>query len=149
MSDWLCKLSENDLKAELDPSIRQILEGVDKAGGNINHIGAALAYPLPHLGPEENRLLATNFWSRVKQEMYILVCTDDSKYGNLRKELSKRATVASSVIVATIAAAVSRILGFRAALLTPFVVLCLIALVRVGKEAWCRSICQGDKAEGC
>jgi hypothetical protein len=145
MSNWLDKLSENDLKSELDTSIRQILEGVDKAGGNIDHIGAALAYPLQHLGSDENRRLATGFWSKIRREMYILICKSGSKYSDLRKQLSRGAITAHDVLVTAIAAAISEELGFGPALLTPFIVLCLIAVVRIGKEAWC---CSFDKVPG-
>lgn len=147
MSTWLDNLSEKDLKAQLDPSIREILEGVDKAGSNIDHIGAALGCPIEHLGPEKERPPVADFWPKVKLEMYTLICTKDPKYNRLRKELSKRASVTSTVIVAAIAGAVSQILGFGVALLTPFVVLCLIALLRVGKEAWCRSLNESENSD--
>lgn len=149
MIDWTNTISEHDLRKLLPPEVRALLELVDKAGGNIESVGFALASPLPHLGSIRLRKAVIDFWPKVKREMYILICKSESKYSDLRKELSKGAITAHDVLVTAIAAAISKELGFGPALLTPFIVLCLIAVVRVGKEAWCYSFRQCENARDC
>jgi hypothetical protein len=76
-----------------------------------------------------------NYWARVKRELHILICTKHAKYASLRRQLGKGKT--QTAIVMSIGATIGATIGISAAVISPFVTLGLIALVRVGKNAWC------------
>jgi hypothetical protein len=76
-------------------------------------------------------------WRRVKHEMNLLLCTKDKKYAALRKQLSKEGAYTHGAIVSAIAAAVGASLGLVSGLLVPLVALMLVAMLKVGKEAYC------------
>jgi hypothetical protein len=80
------------------------------------------------------------YWERLKQEFCLFVCTRDKKYGSLRKDLRTKVQQSQGVIVSTIAAAMAHSVGVAAGILVPFCALCLLALARIGKEAFCKGI---------
>jgi len=77
------------------------------------------------------------FWKRVNREVRILVCTDDKKYENLRTQIGKQRRVTQFSLVSSITTAIGIYLGVAASLIAPFVTLALMALLQVGKNAWC------------
>jgi hypothetical protein len=89
-----------------------------------------------HLDGERRR---PHYWVACKEEFRKLLCTDDSVYAPLRKKLASQTTKSQTVISSTIAAAVASQLGVVAGALVPFVVLCLLAVAKVGTEAFCKT----------
>jgi hypothetical protein len=77
------------------------------------------------------------YWKRVRTEMHILLCTNDPKYKTLRAQLFKQGSTTQTVIVGQISVAVGATLGIMAGAIVPFIALCLIGLLQVGKEAYC------------
>ncbi|RXG91568.1 hypothetical protein EAS62_24115 [Bradyrhizobium zhanjiangense] len=78
-----------------------------------------------------------NYWKRVKQELHLLICTDDPKYASLRKHLGKESKPTQIAIVTSIAGTIGAYIGVAAAVIGPFVTLGLMALLQVGHNAWC------------
>jgi len=83
-----------------------------------------------HLPPKE-------WWPKVKEEFHVFLCTDDKKYDDLRKKLKSSASATSTTILTSIAAAIGSTLGFEAGAIVGLVALCLYALLKMGKEAYC------------
>jgi hypothetical protein len=79
----------------------------------------------------------SRFWQRVNREVHILVCTDEKKYENLRKQIGKQTRVTQFSLVSSITTAIGVYLGVAASLIAPFVTLALMALLQIGKNAWC------------
>jgi hypothetical protein len=77
------------------------------------------------------------YWAHLKEEFRLFLCTKDKKYEHLRKQLSTSADKSHTTIVATIAAAMAVHFGVAAGVLVPFCALCLLAMVRIGKETLC------------
>jgi len=140
---WLDRLSEADLEESLPAPVRELLKSHETCGDTIDDIAAWLASSPKDLGVGAKTTLPSNLWGRTRQEVYLLICARDAKYKELRRTLLREARKAKPVIVGLIAAAVSDCLGLDAGLLTPFVILCLILVVRIGKEAWCQSFADG------
>lgn len=145
MNNWIDGLSENELRKTLAASVQTLLAYVDEASGDVEDICLAMAHPLQYFGPAEVR---ANFWPNVRHELYLLICTDDPKYAEIRRRLDNESNKINAVIVGLVSAAVSAVLGLTAGVLAPFVALCLIALARVGKEAWCASF-SADEETAC
>jgi hypothetical protein len=80
----------------------------------------------------------TRYWGNLKEEFRIFVCTSDRKYADLRKKVESSATKSQVTLTSTIAVAFSTHLGIAAGLLVPACALCLIALVKMGREAFCK-----------
>jgi hypothetical protein len=78
-----------------------------------------------------------NYWKRVNTELYILLCTTDQKYEKLRRYIGKENNSTQVALVSTISASIGSYLGMAATVIGPFVMLGLMALLQVGKNAWC------------
>lgn len=81
---------------------------------------------------------APPYWSRLKNEFRILLCTKDKRYADLRKKLEANARKSQLALVSIVAAAMGHYVGVAAGILVPFCALCLIAFLRMGREAFCR-----------
>jgi hypothetical protein len=78
-----------------------------------------------------------NYWGRVRDEIHKLACTSDPRYASLRRELTAHSGKTQTAIVGVIAAYVASVLGLATGAVVPLVAVCLIALLRVGKNAFC------------
>lgn len=105
-------------------------EGIEAAGTSLAaHLRGSLpVYPL-----------SGSLWQSFKQEFHLLVCTDDPKYDETRSKLKFSGQQTQSTIVGIVTAGIGSAMGFHAALLVPFCALGLLALVRMGKEAFCQA----------
>jgi hypothetical protein len=83
------------------------------------------------------RQVQPNYWARVKRELHILICTNDTKYQSIRRSLGKESRLTQTAIVSSIGGAIGAYVGAAATIVGPFVTLGLLALLQVGKEAWC------------
>jgi hypothetical protein len=99
---------------------------LEEVGQNLNQIIWSEAY------------FESDFWRACKQELYSLFCTDDKRYSDLRKRIYSAGGKSETVIVSTIAATVAGTAGLMAGALVPFCAVCLLAVVKLGKEAFCR-----------
>jgi hypothetical protein len=97
---------------------------VEGIGGRLD--GPAMAYT-PQL------------WNEFKKEFHIFLCTKNRKYTSLRKRLSKSGTNTQLAIVSSISAAVGGSFGVVAGSLIPVCAICLIAVLKMGKEAFCEA----------
>jgi hypothetical protein len=78
------------------------------------------------------------FGSKIREEMHLLICTSDRKYAKLRVEITKRARAGELVVVSTIAAVFAKNIGAAAGAMSAFIAVCLMVLLKVGKEAFCK-----------
>ena len=74
-----------------------------------------------------------------KNEFRILLCTKDKKYASVRKSLSQAGDKTQLTIVSAISAAVGASVGAVEGSLIPLCAICLIAVLKMGKEAFCRA----------
>jgi hypothetical protein len=77
------------------------------------------------------------YWYAVKKEIHILVCTEDKKYKGLREQLSKAGTKSQTAIVSMIAVALAGYVGTIAGLLVPMCALLMLAILKIGRHAFC------------
>lgn len=128
---WWERLSEEDLVSQLPGKVieRACNSGLDGAGGLMPR----------YVEPDRRHAITPPYWLRLKREFHLLVCTDDPKYKDTRDKLDSSGGEAKTIVIATVSAAMADSLGFVAGAVTPFCVLCLIALLRLGKESFCSS----------
>src|SRR6266702_5105724 len=132
----------SDVEPDLTLTMRLSEEITKLLTTNVEQIGSLLDY-YPQVGLLDSlndakyiRDSAKSYWSALKQEFVLLVCTDDKKYKDLRVRIDRGTN--STALVSAIAVGISAHMGIAAGILTPFCALCLIALARMGKEAFCR-----------
>jgi hypothetical protein len=99
--------------------------------GTVEQIGRRMEFIADDL--EE----APKYRQRLKHEMWLLVCTDDKKYSDLRKKLEREGGRSQTAMVGMIAAAVAGTVGVMWGALIPFVAMLLAAIARLGKNAYC------------
>ena len=83
------------------------------------------------------RQIQPNYWKRVKRELHILICTNNRRYETLRRYIGKENKTTQVALVSAISASIGAHLGMTATVIGPFVTLGLMALLQVGKNAWC------------
>jgi hypothetical protein len=100
------------------PSLEDVEESLFSGNATISQYdvdGELVLVPKP---PEKG------FWSKLKIEFRILVCTDDKKYSSLRRQMKASSGKSQTVIVSAIAAAMAAHVGVIAGVLVPFCALC-------------------------
>lgn len=81
-----------------------------------------------------------DLWLHLKAELYLLVCTNDEKYKELREAISKQDTDAQIAIISAISLFVASHIGLAAATVIPFCALLLKWLLRIGKNQFCSQL---------
>jgi hypothetical protein len=109
----------------------QLWYGID-IHKSVEEIGAQMDDP-----PGVSFYSAPQYWDQFKKEFRLFLCAKDRKYSALRKELSQVGGRSQLVIVSTIAAGIAKSFGVAAGSLVPACAICLIAVIRMGKEAFC------------
>lgn len=108
-----------------------------RADGVVRHVRKTEAMPGKRKARSAVLSVRTAYWSRVNRELHLLICTDDKKYEKLRKYVGKESRVTQATIISSIAATIGANLGLTAAIVAPFVTLGLVAMLQIGKNAWC------------
>jgi hypothetical protein len=131
---WISGLSSDELLEIVESGL--ILNHLDLAKESIDSIGID-AFPVAIDGEFVSYKSWPDYWVRLKDEFRLLLCTKDKKYNSLRKELSTASKKSQTAIVSMIAVAMASQFGVISGALVPFCALCLIAVARLGKEAFC------------
>jgi hypothetical protein len=77
------------------------------------------------------------YWDAIKQEMHLFLCTDDARYNALWGRIDRLENTTTTTLVGLIASALGATIGVAATLVAGFIAVCLYALAKVGKEAYC------------
>ena len=77
-----------------------------------------------------------NLWGEIKKEFYLLVCTKDGKYADLRSKLNKQSGTTTTIVSMT-SAAVAAQLGVAAGMITPLVALAFYGILKTTLNGWC------------
>ncbi len=148
--DWIRQIEPMDLIVEA-PQI-QLLDFSDKF--TIDDAAALMVQGAPqffatlkptekeallkgHFKRSQEKLPPKEWWPKVKYEFHVFLCTDDKKYRDLRKKLRESGNVTSTTILTMISAAIGSSLGFEAGFIVGLVAVCLYAVIKIGKEAYC------------
>ena len=94
----------------------------------------ASAKPPP---PVEDRRPEEKYWHFVKKEMHAFLCTDDRRFRELWKQIDALQKKSTTAIVGVVATFLGASIGAAPTLLAGFVAVCLYAVIKVGKEAYC------------
>lgn len=130
--------SETELLQAMSADFVALLHASDRQGRSIDELGAGLALnTVGLLGAQADDSTGDQLWLRLKHELYRLICTDDSRYAQVRLRLGKEAGVTGAMLLAALSSSLSSHLGIEAGLCTPFVALLLIAIARTSREVWC------------
>jgi len=78
------------------------------------------------------------FWRSFKAEFRDFLCTKNKKYEDLRKRLAAGGRQTQLALVSMVSAGLSAHVGIAAGLITPICALCLLAVLKMGNEAFCR-----------
>ena len=94
--------------------------------------------------PIEDKRPDKRYWEFVKEEMGVFLCKDDKRYRELWKRIATLEKKSTTALVGVIAAFLGQVIGAPATLLAGFVAVCLYAVAKLGKEAYCRYVNQGE-----
>jgi hypothetical protein len=94
--------------------------------------------------PAEDKRPEKKYWELVKEEMGVFLCKDDKRYRELWKRITALEQKSTTALVGVIAAFLGQVIGAPATLLAGFVAVCLYAVAKLGKEAYCRYLNQRE-----
>ena len=142
--DWLGHLSQSDLLKQIPPAAIESADDLNVAATAIMdylNSGRELRNKMRTSGePEgEETKLTEELWSNFKKEFCVLVCSKDKKYREERNALSS--TTVGTLIVAQIACILGDTMGIATGSLVSFTALTLWTLAKVGKSAFCETVC--------
>jgi hypothetical protein len=139
-STLLAELSAEELIVEAPPAIAWKLGIVDSADGVAQFMYKGGPYPVASAEPgkSEDRRPDKSYWQAVKAEMHQFLCTDDKRYKELWKRISDLDKKSTSAIVALVSAYLGSIIGVAGTVIAGFVAVCFYAVLKIGKEAYCR-----------
>ncbi|QCU90663.1 hypothetical protein [Thiomicrorhabdus sediminis] len=89
------------------------------------------------LHSKKEKRLPKKYWEAVKQEIAILICTNDPKYRELRKALNSAKEKGTNALVALIASTIAIEFGLTAGAIAGFCAIALNSVLKIGKEAYC------------
>lgn len=78
-----------------------------------------------------------NYWTLIKTEAHLLICTEEPRYEPLRRQIVRNAGEGQPALLTRVAAGIGFSLNIEAAKLVPFVALTLIVLLKLGRDAYC------------
>ena len=143
MTDWLSELDSMELQI-MAPQLFVMEEPEDAA---LYLYREGLTSPIGGLIDEEvykqraklelESRPPKKYWEYLKQEVHILICTDNPKYEDLRKKLIDVHGDGTKYIVGLVTGAIGVALGIEAGALTAMCAVILHAAVKIGKEAYC------------
>ncbi|MBW2739254.1 MAG: hypothetical protein JRE64_10505 [Deltaproteobacteria bacterium] len=131
----LNSLSINELRSDV-PHITEIENNVL----SIENVGHMLSSEITTRSSGTDMNCQGNqsyYWDTVKKEFHLFLCTDDSKYSDLRKSLQSKGSKSVTVTISTISAALANYVGVVAGVMVPMIALCLYAALKIGLYAYC------------
>jgi hypothetical protein len=129
------KIPNPELRKEIKGFIKpeDLEDSVDWVGERMQ--GLVLGVP----EEEQHYNMYKHYWLELRREMFILICTDDKKYADLRKKIGKEGGRSETALVGLISAGIAASMGIAWGALVPFVALLLIAVARMSKNVFCQS----------
>lgn len=77
------------------------------------------------------------FWPQVKREFFVLLCTNDARYADLRAKLSDVTKGSTAAVISMLSAAIATHMSTAAGSIVGLVAVCLYGVLRIGKESYC------------
>jgi len=138
MKDVLGILKTSDFIEELPPGLKSSVTTLEKRGFTYEQIGLEMSKnPSFGLAAKGGDKWNEDLFSKIMDELRIMLCTEDSKYAELRNKLSEEVNVSAKVITALISGWVGNTLGVAEAICVPFVILVVASILRVGLSVFC------------
>ncbi len=139
-STLLAELNPEDLILEAPSVIAWKLGIVDNADDVAQFMYQGGPYPIAagQPGKFDDRRPDKTYWQAVKSEMNLFLCTDDKRYRELWKRIEELDKKSTSTVVALVSAYLGSIIGAAGTVIAGFVAVCFYAILKLGKEAYCR-----------
>lgn len=132
--EWLSCLDEQELRR----TVRSAAGRAYSDAASFNDLGWELTC---RLLPNERGLgVNDQLWDRIKIQFQVFICTNDKEYSDLRKNASEVGRNGQTAVVAMVAGALGSVVGVSAAAIAPAISLLFIALLRIGRNAYCDSL---------
>lgn len=90
---------------------------------------------------DEDNFDVAEYWRRFREEMRVLLCTEEPKYAAVREAIKRWTENANQAMAVAVAAAVGETLGIDEGPLVAFVALVFGEAARVGVDVWCARGC--------
>jgi hypothetical protein len=140
-----------EMSADLLDAAEAIIESDDELRNLAENVSIEAAGSRLSLRAEPNvRNLsgASPIWAQLKREVFLLLCTKDRKYQDLRRRLRAADSVTRHSIIPTVASAIAVTIHVGAGLITPFLALALLGAAQLGVSAWCATSAESEPSFG-
>lgn len=123
---------------ELESMVRGRAGGSYSGNMSIDDLGAELTLGVRN--SERGFGFEDQLWNQMKSEFRLLICESGTKYAEIRKQATDLGRQGQTAIVALLAGALGSAIGVSAAAIAPAVALLILAFVRIGREAFCKTL---------
>lgn len=93
---------------------------------------------------EDDHRPEKKYWTLVKDELTIFLCTNDKKYKELWSRVNAIEKKGTGAILVIVSGYLGEKFGLSASVLASFVAVFFYGVLKVGKEAYCRYASPGD-----
>jgi hypothetical protein len=123
---------------ELESIVRKRAGASYSGAMSIDDLGAELTLGIRN--SERGFGFEDQLWSQLKSEFRLLICDTGTKYADIRKQAGDLGRHGQTAIVALLAGALGSAIGVSAAAIAPAVALLVLAAVKIGREAFCKTL---------
>jgi hypothetical protein len=138
---WLANLSQADLLSSIPSNVLDCIDDLDKAAEVVLKDYAAGIEGRKRLTTDDKEKKDLTFgsqcWLGIKREFYVLLCTDDESYRNLRVKLASSGNNVTVLLVAMVAQALGNRLGLVCGPVVTLVAILLCSALRLGQQTIC------------
>lgn len=99
---------------------------------------ASVRRPRDSMGLEVDPRPEKRYWTLVKEELTVFLCTNDKKYKELWSRINSLEKKGTAGIVLVVSGYLGEKFGLQASVLAGFVAVFFYGVLKVGKEAYCR-----------
>lgn len=115
-----------------------LVDSADAVAALLSHGGPVSAQGgVQHGLAEQDTRPDPSYWTAIKAQMHIFLCTDDERYRELWRRIDALENKTTGTLVGLIATALGASIGVAATLVAGFVAVSLYAVIKLGKEAYC------------
>jgi hypothetical protein len=138
---WLTNLSQADVLSFIPSNALGCIDDLDKAADVVladYSAGIENRKRLTTDGKEKKDLtFRKEAWLQLKKEFYVLLCTEDESYKNVRVKLASSGNAVTVLLVALVAQSLGDKLGIVCGPVVTLVALMLCASLRLGRQTMC------------
>ncbi|PHQ31795.1 hypothetical protein [Rhodopirellula bahusiensis] len=138
MKSIVSQFTTDDYVSMLPPASRQLaIQRLAMVQNPADLIAEVAAQPGTGLATKGQSLWPRELVEQISKEIYLVICTEDEKYADLRKKVKEQKEISATVLITLMSSTIATYVDAMAAMCVPLVTWIMAALSKTGVEGWC------------